>query len=89
MCSSPKSSGTTRKSQLKGIFENMDPSVRASFVAKANAAQDRRNTLRNAAAKSHQMVTSEGLQKGKVSKKQCPAKENLLFSFLKRMGYAV
>ena len=89
MCSSPKLSGTTRKSQLKCVFENMNPSVRASFVAKASAAQDRRNELRNQAAKRHQKATSTGCQRKKVSQKPCPTKENVLLRFLKRMGYAV
>jgi hypothetical protein len=39
MCGSPKSSGTTRKSGFKGVSEK----IPASFVTKANAAQDRRS----------------------------------------------
>jgi hypothetical protein len=67
----------------------MDPSVRASFVAKANAAQDRRSELSAAATKRNQMAIPKASSKKAVSKKKSPIKENLLLSFLHRMGYAV
>jgi hypothetical protein len=89
MCSSPKSSGTVRRSRLKGVFEDMDPSTRASFVTKANAAADKRSELQNQAAKRKQISSGKGLAKRATSKKQPPVKENFLLSFLQRMGYAV
>jgi hypothetical protein len=89
MCSSPKSSGSVRKSRLKGVFEDMDPSTRASFVAKANAAQERRSEFKSAAAKRTQMTAPKALSKKTVSKKNKPVKENFLLSFLHRFGYAV
>jgi hypothetical protein len=89
MCSSPKSSGSVRKSRVKGVFEDMDPSIRASFVAKANAAQERRTELKSAAAKRNQMTVSKVLSRKTVSKKNKPVKENLLLRFLHRYGYAV
>ena len=89
MCSSPKSSRTIRKSLLKGVFDDMDPSTRASFVAKANAAQERRSELKKVAAKRQQMGMPDGLSKKPVSKKNKPINENLLLRFLHRMGCAV
>ena len=89
MCSSPKSSGAVRKSRLKGLFETMDPSDRASFVTKANAAQDRRSELIDAATQRNQMAMPKTSSKKALSKKKSPVKENLLLSFLHRMGYAV
>ncbi|PKG92942.1 hypothetical protein [Paraglaciecola sp. MB-3u-78] len=89
MCSSPKSSGSVRKSRVKGVFEDMDPSTRASFVAKANAAQERRSELKSAAAKRSQMNASKSHSKKALAKNKPPIKENILLSFLQRMGYAV
>lgn len=76
MCNSPKSSGTIPKIRLKGVFEDMDPSVRANFVAKANAAQDRRSELKNVAARRKQMAAPNGISKKVISKKKSPVKEN-------------
>ena len=89
MCSSPKSNGTVRKSRLKGVFEDMGPSVRANFVAKANAAQERRSDLKNAAARRKQKAALKGISKKALNKKRPPANENVLLSFLHRMGYSV
>ena len=89
MCSSPKSSGTVRKSRLKGVSEDMDPSIRANFVAKANAAQERHSDLKNAVAKRKQQADLKGISKKALTKKKPPVKENLLLSFLRRMGHSV
>jgi hypothetical protein len=88
MCSSPKSTGTVRRSRVKGVFEDMDPSTRASFVAKANAAQERRSELKSVTAKRNQMNVSKNHSKA-ATKNKPPIKENILLSFLHRMGYAV
>ena len=89
MCSSPKSSGAIRKSRLKGVFEDMDPIARASFVAKANAAQQRRSELKKATTKRNLMNASKSHSKKALAKNKPPVKENILLSFLHRMGYAV
>jgi hypothetical protein len=74
---------------VKGVFEDMDPSTRASFVAKANAAQERRSELKSATAKHNHMNASKSHSKKAVAKNKPPIKENILLSFLHRMGYAV
>jgi hypothetical protein len=89
MCSSPKASGTVRKNRVRGIFEEMAPSTRASFVAKANAAQERRSELKSATAKRNQMNAAKSHSKKALDKNKAPIKENILLSFLHRMGYAV
>ena len=80
---------TISRSRVKGVFEDMDPSTRASFVAKANAAQERRSELKNATAKRNQMNASKSHSKKAATKNKPPIKENILLSFLHRMGYAV
>lgn len=89
MCSSPKSSGTIRRSRIKGVFEDMDPSARASFVAKANAAQERRSALKSTVTRQNKMNVTRGISKKTVTKKKPSVKENFFLSFLNRMGYAV
>jgi hypothetical protein len=74
---------------VKGVFESMDPIARKNFVAKANAASDRRNDLKNAAAKRNQITSPKRLSAKVVNKNKSPIKENFLLSFLHRMGYAV
>lgn len=86
MCSSPKSSGTVRKSQLKGVFEDMDPSTRASFVAKSNAAQDRRDERKSAATKRNRIATPKRLSKKVVSNKKAPVKEFFFVKFFAPYG---
>jgi hypothetical protein len=75
VCSSPKSSGTVRKSHLKGVFEDMDPSTRASFVTKSNAAQDTRDKRKSAATKRNGIATPKRLSKKVVSNKKAPVKD--------------
>jgi hypothetical protein len=89
MCSSLKSTGTVRRSSVKGVFEDMDPSTRASFVTKANAAQERRSKLKSATAKRNQITSPKNHSKKAVAKNIPSNKENILLSFLHRMGYAV
>lgn len=89
MCSSPKSSGTVRRSRIKGVFESMDPAVRASFVAKANAAQQRRSELKNSVANTYHKNAPKMLAKKKLSNKQPPQKEGLFLSLLHGLGFGV
>jgi len=55
----------------------MDRSTRASFVAKANAA-DKRNELKNEAAKCKQTSSDKGKARRTTSKKQSLVKDNFL-----------
>jgi hypothetical protein len=82
MCGSPKSSGTTRKSGFKGVSEK----IPASFVTKANAAQDRRSELRKSETKHSQLDKTNALLRKGFHKKSPPVKENLILSFLKRIS---
>jgi hypothetical protein len=82
MCSSPKSSGSTRKSQIESIFGKMDPAIRVKFADSANRAQQR---------KEQRLARNSALPQSKKTKpiKDKKRQDSPLLTALKQLGFSV
>ena len=78
MCSSPKTSGSVRKSQIESIFGKMDLVTQTKITASANRAQERKE-MRLA------QMTSKNLKSTKDKKVQ----RSFLLNVLAQLGLSV
>tara|TARA_R110002096_G_scaffold69277_4_gene166572 strand:- start:314 stop:562 length:249 start_codon:yes stop_codon:yes gene_type:complete len=82
MCSSPKTSGSVRKSQIESIFGKMDLVTQTKITASANRAQERKEMR---LARNSAQMTSKNLKSTKDKKVQ----RSFLLNVLAQLGLSV